>query len=75
MSLFETLIDRRPKLRLFLYSPAEQAIELASRAFPAVQPRPKLTDAAPLIERPVNGGDVSTMVTVFQAVRVIFSSV
>ncbi len=49
MSLFESLIDREPKLRLFLYSPAQQAIELASRAFPIVRPEPKITDNAPLM--------------------------
>jgi ABC-type multidrug transport system ATPase subunit len=49
MSLFESLIDREPKLRLFLYSPAQQAVELASRAFPIVRPKPKITDAAPLM--------------------------
>lgn len=50
--LFENLMDRDPKLRLFLYSPAQQALELASEAFPAVKPRPKLVDDAPLM-RPV----------------------
>ncbi|MCP3906287.1 MAG: nitrous oxide reductase family maturation protein NosD [Planctomycetes bacterium] len=49
-SLFENLMDREPKLRLFLYSPAQQAIEMAARAFPAVRPRPKITDEAPLIQ-------------------------
>jgi len=48
--LFEDLMDREPKLRLFLHSPAQQAIELASRAFPVVAPTPKLTDDAPLLE-------------------------
>ncbi|MHC5114369.1 MAG: nitrous oxide reductase family maturation protein NosD [Planctomycetota bacterium] len=51
-SLFESLMDREPKLRLFLYSPAQQAIEMAAKAFPAVRPRPKMTDDAPLV-RPV----------------------
>lgn len=49
MSLFESLIDREPKLRLFLYSPAQQAVELASRAFPIVRPQPKITDTSPLM--------------------------
>lgn len=49
MSLFENMMDREPKLRLFLYSPAQQAIEFASRAFPIVQPTPKVTDDAPLM--------------------------
>ncbi len=49
MSLFENLIDREPKLRLFLHSPAQQAIELASRAFPIMRPQAKITDEAPLM--------------------------
>jgi nitrous oxidase accessory protein len=50
ISLFENLMDREPKLRLFLYSPAQQAIELAARAFPVVRPQPKVSDAAPLMQ-------------------------
>ncbi|MDY7107894.1 MAG: nitrous oxide reductase family maturation protein NosD [Planctomycetota bacterium] len=53
-SLFENLIDREPKLRLFLYSPSQQAIEMASRAFPIVRPEAKFTDTAPLMQ-PVLG--------------------
>lgn len=49
LSLFENLMDREPKLRLFLYSPAQQAIELAARAFPIVRPTPKFTDDRPLM--------------------------
>ena len=45
--LFEDLADRRPELRLFLYSPATQAMDFAARAFPVVKPRPKLVDDAP----------------------------
>ncbi len=51
-SLFENLMDRHPELRLFLFSPSQQAVEMAARAFPTVKPRPKLTDTAPLV-RPV----------------------
>jgi len=47
--LFENLMDRDPKMRLFLFSPAQQAIEMAARAFPAVRPRPKFIDTAPLM--------------------------
>ncbi|GMU80511.1 MAG: hypothetical protein AMXMBFR47_03820 [Planctomycetota bacterium] len=56
ISLFENLMDREPKMRLFLYSPAQQAIEFAGRAFPIMRPEPKIRDAAPLmqpVERPV----------------------
>jgi len=48
-SLFENLMDREPKLRMFLFSPAQQAVELASRAFPIVTPEAKITDDAPLL--------------------------
>ncbi len=47
--LFESLVDRDPKLRLFVYSPAADAVDLAARAFPLVRPQPKLTDPAPLM--------------------------
>lgn len=49
-SLFENLTDREPKLRLFMLSPAQQAVELAARAVPALLPEPKFTDSAPLTE-------------------------
>jgi nitrous oxidase accessory protein len=49
-SLFENMMDKNPQLRLFQLSPAQQAIELAARAFPIFQPKPKLTDDAPLLE-------------------------
>ncbi|GAB4563171.1 MAG: hypothetical protein Kow0047_11800 [Anaerolineae bacterium] len=52
--LFDSLIDRHPALRLFTYSPAAQAIELAARALPLVRPQPKLIDEAPLVD-PVGG--------------------
>lgn len=48
-SLFERLIDQHPTLSLFHFSPAEEAIDLAARAFPVIKPKPKLTDAAPRI--------------------------
>jgi nitrous oxidase accessory protein len=51
-SLWDNLMDRQPGLRLFLFSPAQQAVELASQAFPIVRPRPVLTDESPLM-RPV----------------------
>ena len=49
VSLFENLMDREPKLRLFLFSPAQRAIELACEAVPAFRPQPKVTDTAPLM--------------------------
>jgi nitrous oxidase accessory protein len=50
--LFESLVDREPKLRLLLFSPAHDAIEFVGRAMPAVQPEPKFADPSPLM-RPV----------------------
>ncbi len=51
-NLFESLLDREPKLRLFLYGPAQQGIELAARAFPVMRPAPRVTDTAPLMRPP-----------------------
>ncbi len=51
-TLFENMMDKEPKLRLFLFSPAQQAIEFVGRAVPAVRPAPKFTDEVPLM-RPV----------------------
>lgn len=51
-TLFEDLMDREPSLRLFLFSPAQQAVEFVGRAVPAVRPEPKFTDEVPLM-RPV----------------------
>ena len=48
-SLFENMMDKNPQLRLFQLSPAQQAIDLAARAFPIFQPKPKFTDEAPLM--------------------------
>lgn len=48
-SLFENLADGQPNLRLFYFSPAQQAIDFAARAFPVIRPKPKLTDEAPII--------------------------
>ncbi len=52
-SFFENLMDKEPALRLFLFSPAQQAIEFVGRAVPAVRPEPKFTDEVPLM-RPVS---------------------
>ncbi len=46
---FENLMNRKPRLRLFIYSPAIQAVDFAARAFPMVKPYPKLIDQHPRI--------------------------
>ena len=48
-SLFENMMDKNPHLRLFQLSPAQQAVDMAARAFPIFQPKPKFTDDAPLM--------------------------
>jgi nitrous oxidase accessory protein len=48
-TLFENLLDKEPKLRILLFSPAQQAVEFVGRALPAVRPEPKFTDECPLM--------------------------
>jgi nitrous oxidase accessory protein len=45
-------MDEYPELRLFQLSPVADAIDLATRAFPLFQPRPKMHDDYPLMEPP-----------------------
>ena len=54
--LFENLMDQNSTLRLFMYSPVEQAVEFAARAVPFVKPVPKLTDEKPLMRAEVPDG-------------------
>jgi nitrous oxidase accessory protein len=49
-SLFENMMDKNPHLRLFQLSPAQQAIDLAARAFPIFQSQPKFSDDNPLMQ-------------------------
>ncbi|MGB7291593.1 MAG: nitrous oxide reductase family maturation protein NosD [Thermodesulfobacteriota bacterium] len=49
-SLFESLIDTHPNIRIFIFSPVSQAIEFASQAFPVFKPEPKVKDNYPLVE-------------------------
>jgi nitrous oxidase accessory protein len=57
-TLFENMMDKEPKLRLFLFSPAQQAIEFVGRAVPAVRPEPKFVDEVPLMRPIAIGVDV-----------------
>ena len=54
--LFENLTDNDSSLRLFLYSPVEQAVDFAARAIPFVKPKPKLTDELPLMSPQMPAG-------------------
>lgn len=47
-TLFENLIDREPKLRLMLFSPAHDAIDFIGRALPAIRAPAKFRDNSPL---------------------------
>lgn len=48
--LFENLMQKSPNLRLFVYSPATNALDFAAKAFPLVKPQPKLVDERPLTQ-------------------------
>ncbi len=48
-TLFDNLAEAHPELRLFLFSPAQQAVEFVGRAIPSVRPEPKLVDEVPLM--------------------------
>lgn len=50
-SLFGAMLSAQPNLRIFVHSPAQQAIEFTARALPELRPEPVLIDPAPL-ERP-----------------------
>jgi nitrous oxidase accessory protein len=55
-TLFENLIDREPKLRLMLFSPAHDAIDFIGRAMPATRAAPKFRDTSPLVAPIVMAG-------------------
>lgn len=51
-SLFGAMLANEPNLRLFVHSPAQQAIEFTSRALPELRPESTLIDPAPLADPP-----------------------
>lgn len=51
-SLFGVMLANEPNLRLFVHSPAQQAIEFTSRALPELRPESTLIDPAPLATPP-----------------------
>lgn len=57
-TLFENLMDKEPRLRILLFSPAQQAIEFVGRALPAVRPEPKFVDEVPLMAPVATAVDV-----------------
>jgi len=48
-TLFDSMLDTEPRLRLLMFSPAHQAVELVGRALPTVRPEPKFVDEVPLM--------------------------
>lgn len=57
--LFETLADSNPVLRLFVYSPASQALDFAAAAFPSLRPDPKVIDEAPAMHYGIPAGTLA----------------
>ena len=51
-SLFGAMLANEPNLRLFVHSPAQQAIEFTSRALPELRPESTLIDPSPLAAPP-----------------------
>ncbi|MDQ7013493.1 MAG: nitrous oxide reductase family maturation protein NosD [Planctomycetota bacterium] len=51
-SLFGAMLAGEPNLRLFVHSPAQQAVEFTARALPELRPTPILIDPAPLAQPP-----------------------
>lgn len=51
-SLYEDLMESYPELRLFQLSPASDALDMAAKAFPIFQPKPKMADDHPLMTPP-----------------------
>lgn len=51
-SLFGAMLANEPNLRLFVHSPAQQAVEFTARALPELRPESTLVDPAPLASPP-----------------------
>ncbi|MCC7390506.1 MAG: nitrous oxide reductase family maturation protein NosD [Phycisphaerales bacterium] len=54
-SLFGAMLANEPNLRLFVHSPAQQAIEFTGRALPELRPESVLVDPSPLALPPTIG--------------------
>jgi len=54
-SVWESLLDRCPSARFFLFTPAASAVELVGRAFPVFRPKTIFSDPYPLLTPPGRG--------------------
>jgi len=54
--VFEDLIENKPNLKIFLYSPAVNTLNYAANAFPILKPQPVLIDKTPLISPDLPSG-------------------
>ena len=54
-SLFGAMLANEPNLRLFVHSPAQQAVEFTARALPELRPESTLIDPSPLRSPPKVG--------------------
>ncbi len=51
-SFYEDMMEAYPDLRLFQLSPSSDALDMAAKAFPIFQPKPKMADDRPLMSPP-----------------------
>mgnify|MGYP003700448683 CR=1 FL=1 len=51
-SLFGAMLANEPNLRLFVHSPAQNAVEFTSRALPELRPESTLIDPSPMVSPP-----------------------
>ncbi len=54
--VFEDLIEDKPNLKIFLYSPAVNTLNYAANTFPILKPQPVLIDKTPLISPELPSG-------------------
>jgi len=58
-SLFGAMLAQEPNLRIFVHSPAQQAVEFTARALPELRPSPTLVDEFPFSVPPEMTGRIA----------------
>ncbi len=56
VSLYDDLIQREEAIKAYVFTPAQLALELASRWFPSYRPAPLVVDGSPLMSRTMTLG-------------------